>query len=183
MFANFRNSMGASKSQGDSPTSQSVALGSITVHLCFHFGLLIPDFMYINPSIVAQRPQKRLYSLYRVTNMFSIEWIISFSFLFLAGTLLLLTTSNLLLWEHVSSSPSSRLSTGSLYQRVVELSHYTHDLASKVFTEFVSTGSSLKGQSEHSTNERVTYYESCFKHYICNAEIVNISLKILILKD
>ncbi|XP_041488962.1 prolactin-3B1-like [Microtus oregoni] len=53
-----------------------------------------------------------------------------------SGTLLLLTTSNLLLWEHVSSSPTSRLSTGSLYQRVVELSHYTHDLASKVFTDF-----------------------------------------------
>ncbi|XP_005355047.1 prolactin-3B1-like [Microtus ochrogaster] len=53
-----------------------------------------------------------------------------------SGTLLLLTTSNLLLWEHVSSSPSSRLSTGNLYQRVVELSHYTHDLASKVFTDF-----------------------------------------------
>ncbi|CAO2595584.1 PRL3B1 [Lemmus lemmus] len=54
----------------------------------------------------------------------------------LAGTLLLLVMSNLLLWEHVSSSPSPRLSTGSLYQRVVELSHYTHDLASKVFTDF-----------------------------------------------
>ncbi|XP_038191499.1 prolactin-3B1-like [Arvicola amphibius] len=53
-----------------------------------------------------------------------------------SGTFLLLAMSNLLLWEHVSSSPSPRLSTGSLYQRVVELSHYTHDLASKVFTDF-----------------------------------------------
>ncbi|ERE78810.1 prolactin-3B1-like isoform 2 [Cricetulus griseus] len=44
--------------------------------------------------------------------------------------------SNLLLWEHVTSSPNPRLSTGSLYHRVVQLSHYTHDLASKLFSEF-----------------------------------------------
>ncbi|XP_037061754.1 prolactin-3B1-like [Peromyscus leucopus] len=53
-----------------------------------------------------------------------------------SGTLLLLAVSNLLLWEHVISSPSPRLSTGTLYQRVVGLSHYTHDLASKVFADF-----------------------------------------------
>lgn len=135
---------------------------------------LIPDFMYINLSIVAQRSQNRLCTLYIVTNKFSIEWIISFSFLYIAGTLLLLAVSNLLLWEHVSSSPSPRLSTGSLYQRVVELSHYTHYLASKVFSDFVSTGSSRKGQSENSTNETVTYYESSFKRYIFDGKILNI---------
>ncbi|XP_059118329.1 prolactin-3B1-like [Peromyscus eremicus] len=52
-----------------------------------------------------------------------------------SGALLLLAIPNLLLWEHVTSSPSPRLSTGNLYQRVVELSHYTHGLASKVFTD------------------------------------------------
>ncbi|XP_051050052.1 prolactin-3B1-like [Phodopus roborovskii] len=53
-----------------------------------------------------------------------------------SGTLLFLTMSNLLPWEHVASSPDSHLSTGSLYQRMVELSHYTHALASKVFSDF-----------------------------------------------
>ncbi|CAH6803954.1 prolactin-3B1 [Phodopus roborovskii] len=53
-----------------------------------------------------------------------------------SGTLLLLVVSNLLLWEHVTSSPNSQVSTESLYQSVVELSHYTYDLASKVFIEF-----------------------------------------------
>lgn len=178
MFANFRNSTGASKSQGDSLTSQSVALGNITVCLCFHFGLFSPDFMYCRTE-----NSEQTCSLYSVTNIFSIEWIISFSLLFLAGTLLLLAMSNLLLWEHVSSSPSPRLSTGSLYQRVVELSHYTHNLASKVFTDFVSTGSSLKGQSEHSTNERVTYYESSLKHHIFDGKILIYFIKTLILNN
>ncbi|XP_040612136.1 prolactin-3B1-like [Mesocricetus auratus] len=49
---------------------------------------------------------------------------------------ILLAVSNLFLWERVTSSPNSQMITGSLYQRVVELSHYTHDLASKVFIEF-----------------------------------------------
>ncbi|XP_005066493.1 prolactin-3B1 [Mesocricetus auratus] len=53
-----------------------------------------------------------------------------------SGTLLLMAMSNFLLWEHVTSSASPRLSTRNLYQRVVELSHCTHDLASKVFTDF-----------------------------------------------
>ncbi|XP_032740662.1 prolactin-3B1 [Rattus rattus] len=52
-----------------------------------------------------------------------------------SGTLLMLAVSSLL-WEQVTSAPNYRMSTGSLYQRVVELSHYTHDLASKVFIEF-----------------------------------------------
>ncbi|XP_057644161.1 prolactin-3B1-like [Chionomys nivalis] len=66
-----------------------------------------------------------------------------------SGTLLLLAMSNLLLWEHASSSPSPRLSTGNLYQRVVELSHYTHDLASKVFADFnMKFGRSVWKQSQ-----------------------------------
>ncbi|XP_034366773.1 prolactin-3B1-like [Arvicanthis niloticus] len=52
------------------------------------------------------------------------------------GALLLLAVSNLLLWEQVTSLPNYGVSTGSLYQRVVQLSHYNHDLASKVFMEF-----------------------------------------------
>ncbi|XP_028637592.1 prolactin-3B1-like [Grammomys surdaster] len=52
------------------------------------------------------------------------------------GALLLLTVSNLLLWEQVTSLPNCGVPTGSLYQRVVQLSHYNHDLASKVFIEF-----------------------------------------------
>lgn len=70
MLANFRNSTGASKSQGDSLTSQSVALGNITVYLCFHVGLFSPDFMYINPSIIGQRTQNRL-AAYTVSLIYS----------------------------------------------------------------------------------------------------------------
>ncbi|XP_016834901.1 prolactin-3B1-like [Cricetulus griseus] len=43
---------------------------------------------------------------------------------------------NLFFWQHVTSPPNPQMPTGSLYQPVVELSHYTHDLASKVFIEF-----------------------------------------------
>ncbi|GAB1298027.1 Prolactin-3B1 [Apodemus speciosus] len=53
-----------------------------------------------------------------------------------SGTLLLLAVSNLLLWEEVTSLPNYGMPTESLYERVVWLSHYTHDLASKVFMEF-----------------------------------------------
>jgi hypothetical protein len=64
--------------------------------------------------------------------------MISASFLFIAGALLLLAVSNLLVWEKVTSLPNYRLPTESLYQRVIVVSHNAHDLASKAFMEFVS---------------------------------------------
>ncbi|XP_031214651.1 prolactin-3B1-like [Mastomys coucha] len=52
-----------------------------------------------------------------------------------SGALLLLAVSNLLVWEQVTCLPNYRMPTGSLYQRVVQLSDSTHSLASQVFMD------------------------------------------------
>ncbi|XP_050999216.1 prolactin-3D4-like isoform X1 [Acomys russatus] len=53
-----------------------------------------------------------------------------------AGMYLLLLMSNLLLWEHVASRPSTSVSTEDLYHRVVEQSHNTYIMAADIYSEF-----------------------------------------------
>ncbi|KAH0506768.1 Prolactin-3D4 [Microtus ochrogaster] len=53
-----------------------------------------------------------------------------------AGMCMLLLVSSLLLWEHAVSKPTGIVSTEDLYDRVVEQSHITYNLAADIYHEF-----------------------------------------------
>ncbi|XP_049998431.1 prolactin-3D1-like [Alexandromys fortis] len=55
-----------------------------------------------------------------------------------AGMCMLLLVSSLLLWEHAASKPTGVVSTEDLYDRVVEQSHVTYNLAADIYHEFDS---------------------------------------------
>ncbi|KAM7322753.1 hypothetical protein ACRRTK_018258 [Alexandromys fortis] len=49
---------------------------------------------------------------------------------------MLLLVSSLLLWEHAASKPTGVVSTKDLYDRVVDQSHVTYNLAADIYHEF-----------------------------------------------
>ncbi|XP_038190229.1 prolactin-3D1-like [Arvicola amphibius] len=51
---------------------------------------------------------------------------------------MMLLVSSLLLWEHAASKPTGVVSTEDLYDRVVEQSHTTYNLAADIYHEFDS---------------------------------------------
>lgn len=51
---------------------------------------------------------------------------------------MLMLVSSLLLWEHAASKPIGAMSTEDLYNRVVDQSHNTYNLAADIYHEFVS---------------------------------------------
>ncbi|XP_050999221.1 prolactin-3B1-like [Acomys russatus] len=53
-----------------------------------------------------------------------------------SGTLLLLAVSNLILWAPVTSSRIPQMAIEVIYQRLAQISHFTHDYASKLCTDY-----------------------------------------------